>query len=301
MIYLIFFILFVFTYKVGLDKNENHKKHIINSVTFITGSLLCAEVLSLLGVFTIYSLRGITMVLLLFYLVLQFNNIYHIIKKITIPKSLFFYALSLFVALWFFQALSYFPTNYDSSTYHLPRIIMWLQNKTLNHFPTPIYRMLYQPYLSEVIFAFIYSTFGTLSFMRLWSVILIILLVKGLYLAVKLITNRTDFKIFEALIVILLCWSIVLQCVTTLNDIQLLYFIVMFNIGLWFFINKNEGYSLLLLSLVLGYLTKGTSALYLAFNISIWVIWLLHKRKCMEVVRRFFLINLVTGRFFATV
>jgi len=292
MVYLIFFILFVFTYKVGVVDNENDKQHIINSVTFITASILCAEVLSLLDVFTIYSLRRITMVLLLIYIFVQFNNIYYIIKKITIPKSLFFYALSLFVALWFFQALSYFPTNYDSSTYHLPRIIMWLQNKSLNHFPTPTYRMLYQPYLSEVIFAFIYSTCGTLSFMRLWSVVLVILLVKVLYLAIKLITNRSDFKIFEALIVILLCWSIVLQCVTTLNDIQLLYFIVTFNLGLWLFINKNEGYALLLLSLVLGYLTKGTSSLYLAFNIIIWVMWLLHKRICMEVVRRFILINL---------
>lgn len=292
MIYLFFFILFVFTYKFGVAENDNHKQHIINSVIFITGSIFCAEVLSLFGVFTIYYLRGITIAFLLIYIVVQFNNINHRIKIITIPKSLFFYALSLFVALWFFQALSYFPTNYDSSTYHLPRIIMWLQNASLNHFPTPTYRMLYQPYLSEVIFAFIYSTFGTLSFMRLWSVILVILLVKGLYLAIKLITNRRDFKIFEALIVVLLCWSIVLQCVTTLNDIQLLYFIVTFNLGLWFFINKNEGYALLLLSLVLGYLTKGTSSIYLAFNIMIWVIWLLHKRICMEVVRRFFLINL---------
>ena len=53
-----------------------------------------------------------------------------------------------------FVALSSVPNNWDSMTYHLPRIEHWLQNKNLNYYPTSIIRQLdSNPFAEELILA----------------------------------------------------------------------------------------------------------------------------------------------------
>ena len=43
------------------------------------------------------------------------------------------------------------PYNWDSMTYHLPRIMMWAQNRSVGHFATYDVRQISSPYLSEYI------------------------------------------------------------------------------------------------------------------------------------------------------
>jgi len=62
----------------------------------------------------------------------------------------------LLVVLWAtaFIALSCVPNNWDSLTYHLPRIEHWLQNRSLNYYPTTITRQLdSNPFAEELILA----------------------------------------------------------------------------------------------------------------------------------------------------
>jgi hypothetical protein len=62
----------------------------------------------------------------------------------------------LLAVLWAtaFIALSCVPNNFDSMTYHLPRIEHWLQNRSLNYYPTSIDRQLdLNPFAEELILA----------------------------------------------------------------------------------------------------------------------------------------------------
>lgn len=43
------------------------------------------------------------------------------------------------------------PNNWDSMTYHLPRVMHWMQNQSVEHYPTAILRQLYQPPGAEFI------------------------------------------------------------------------------------------------------------------------------------------------------
>jgi hypothetical protein len=60
-----------------------------------------------------------------------------------------FLAVILFVT--FFIAVVYPPNNWDSMTYHLPRIEHWLQNKSLNHYYTSIDRQLLSAPFAEIL------------------------------------------------------------------------------------------------------------------------------------------------------
>jgi hypothetical protein len=65
-------------------------------------------------------------------------------------------SIILIVVLWgtAFIALSCVPNNWDSMTYHLPRIEHWLQNRSLDYYPTSIDRQLdLNPFAEELILA----------------------------------------------------------------------------------------------------------------------------------------------------
>jgi hypothetical protein len=59
--------------------------------------------------------------------------------------------LAFFLVVTFFIAVAYPPTNFDSMTYHLPRIEHWLQNKSLNHYYSSINRQLLSAPFAEIL------------------------------------------------------------------------------------------------------------------------------------------------------
>jgi hypothetical protein len=69
--------------------------------------------------------------------------------SLTVHRVLSSSVLFIVLSATLFVALSSVPNNYDSMTYHLPRIEHWLQNRSLEFYPTSIPRQLESGMLAE--------------------------------------------------------------------------------------------------------------------------------------------------------
>jgi len=65
------------------------------------------------------------------------------------------------------MAMRIVPYNWDSLTYHLPRIMHWVQNKSVAHYATNIDRQIASPPLAEFINLHIYLLMGK----KMWHLI----------------------------------------------------------------------------------------------------------------------------------
>jgi hypothetical protein len=102
-----------------------------------------------LGFFKLLGFTGILCgwighdIFLLSFLILKYKKENFKIKKLIlhIPQLRWEYCtLGIILIVTFFIALLYPPNNWDSMTYHLPRIEHWLQNRSLDHYYTSIDR-----------------------------------------------------------------------------------------------------------------------------------------------------------------
>jgi len=276
-LYLIFFILFITTFPSN-RKTNNHA--LFNVIYFVTGTLVLAELLSLFECFDLFTIRVVIMVLFSSYLVYLYRKGAVIVARSKLNKGLFWVFENKRWAAWgmivfsaiIISGLMYFPTNHDANVYHLPRFIIWLQQGHLNHFETPVYRMVYQPYLTELVMAFIYATGGPISILTMWSVIMLLLNLWILRKLVALLPRTYRMPREHLLIVMLLCWSILLQATTTLNDIHLMFYLLFFNCFIWKKSLVKEEYVIMILTLFLGYLTKGTFSIYFIANMFLWIV-----------------------------
>ncbi|GAB6392261.1 MAG: glycosyltransferase family 39 protein [Treponematales bacterium] len=60
------------------------------------------------------------------------------------------WTLAIILCVTFFIAVAYPPNNWDSMTYHLPRVEHWIQNKSLAHFYTSIIRQTMSAPFAEI-------------------------------------------------------------------------------------------------------------------------------------------------------
>jgi len=86
------------------------------------------------------------------------------------PVATVLVGLTLLLAMVLTTGLASAPNNYDSMTYHLPRVMHWLQDQSVAHYYTPITRQLYQPPFAEYAVAHIISLTRTdrLAFLVQW-------------------------------------------------------------------------------------------------------------------------------------
>lgn len=119
------------------------------------------------------------------------------------------------------------PNNWDSMTYHLPRVMHWIQNQSVEHYSTHILRQLYQPPGAEFLILHLQILTGSDRFVNLvqWFSLL------GAALVLSLIAVELGIGRFGQILVGLLTVTIpmvILQGSSTQNDLVVGFWLVCF-------------------------------------------------------------------------
>lgn len=159
------------------------------------------------------------------------------------------------------------PNNGDSMSYHLPRVMHWIQNGSVAHYPTWIPRQLYQPPMAEFAVAHFQLLYGSdrLAGLVQWCSL------AGSALAASMIAARLGAggpgQVFGFLFVVTLPMGL-LQGMTTQNDLVLAFWLAA---GTYFALEAFreprdtiawDAVLPLALCLGLAVLTKGTGYLF---------------------------------------
>jgi 4-amino-4-deoxy-L-arabinose transferase-like glycosyltransferase len=187
-------------------------------------------------------------------------------------------AIALLLVLILTTGLASAPNNYDSMTYHLPRVMHWLQSESVAHYYTPITRQLYQPPFAEYAIAHVISLTRTdrFAFLVQWLALL------GCAVGVSVIARQLGCgplgQTLAATIFVMAPMAI-LQGSSTQNDLVVTFWIVVAVVAV--LDSARDRWLRCLLAggaIGLALLTKGTAGILLAP----FVLWL-----AVDMVRRY--------------
>jgi hypothetical protein len=194
------------------------------------------------------------------------------------PVATVIVGLTLLLAMVLTTGLASAPNTFDSMTYHLPRVMHWLQDKSVAHYYTPISRQLYQPPFAEYAIAHIISLTETdrFAFLVQWFALI------GSALGVSLIARQLGAgplgQVLGATIFVTAPMAI-LQGSSTQNDLVVTFWIVVAVVAV--LDSARDRWLRCLLAggaIGLALLTKGTAGLFLAP----FIVWLV-----VDMTRRY--------------
>ena len=154
------------------------------------------------------------------------------LKSLTIFEKFLIGFSVLIIAGVFVQGLIYPTNNWDSMSYHMARIIHWIQNESLAHFRTTIYPQLTSAPFSEQMILTVNLLFGN----DLFSNAVQLFYLTGLGIAITLVAKQLRLNRFGQILssFILICVpEVILLSSSTLNEIVLSFFLV---VGIYFLI-----------------------------------------------------------------
>jgi 4-amino-4-deoxy-L-arabinose transferase-like glycosyltransferase len=168
------------------------------------------------------------------------------------------------IGLSFFVAVMAPPNNYDSMTYHMPRVVHWIQRQSVAHYPTETLRQLDSPP---------WASFAVLNLQLLsggdrWANLVQLSAMLASAIGVSLIAQTLGAGLKGQVLSLISCVSIpmgVLQSVTTQNDYVVSLWLVCLAYNCLRLFKKQFSFNVLLdfgLSLGLALLTKGTAYIY---------------------------------------
>ena len=175
--------------------------------------------------------------------------------------------LSLFVILFvtLITAVFAYPNNWDSMTYHLSRVMHWMQNENVKHYPTRIDRQLTQPPLAEyhILHLFILGNRDSIANLVQW------LFFAGSITSVALITAEfggdRKAQLLSAFVAATIPMAI-LQSTSTQNDLVVAFFVltaILFGIKAWKQRFNTSYVYLFYITCALALLSKGTALIFL--------------------------------------
>jgi len=167
------------------------------------------------------------------------------------------------------------PNTWDAMTYHMARVMHWMQNKSVAHYPTHILRQLYMPPWSEFAilhFQILAGTDRLANGVQWFSMLGSAIGVSGL--AGRLGADRRG-QLFSAVVSMTIPMGI-LQGSSTQNDYVAAFWLTCFVYGLFVMRERGDAGSALLCGAGLGLamLTKATAYIY-AFPFLLGASWLL--------------------------
>lgn len=196
------------------------------------------------------------------------------LKEINLLKNNFKFELFfilLILILTFINSLIYPPNTLDAMTYHMPKIMHWIQNSNINFYPTDDLRQLVMAPFSEFVILHIYLIFNSDIFSNLVQWYSMFISVITISLIAKELGSDTKFQIFTILFCLTLPMGI-LQSTSTQTDYVITMWMVIMVFFLIRYIKFNKTVSLLAfgLTLALAIFTKGTSYIF-ALSFCIWL------------------------------
>lgn len=184
--------------------------------------------------------------------------------------------------LTLFLSLYFPPSNWDSMTYHLSRVLFWIKNGSVEHYATSNPRQLYSGPFSEYCITHLYLIFNNDYLVNLvqWFSYL------NIAITISLILKKWNVDYKNQLLGIILFLTLpiaILESTTTQNDLFLSQFVI---ICVYFIFNyKDSSWNTLFIftSLGLAILTKATSFIFI-LPFLIYFIYSLIKSN--EIIRR---------------
>jgi 4-amino-4-deoxy-L-arabinose transferase-like glycosyltransferase len=249
----------------------------------------------------IVSLAGWTFLL---YRKIGFRKIFVWLKKIKLQPSqmswldgIMLGVIILQVVTLFMVALVYPPTNADTLTYHLARVMHWQQNHSVTFYATNIDRQIQMPPFAEFVMAQFHILVNNDLYDNLvqWFAMLISLV------GVSLITKRLGGSRILQITATLLCVSIpmgILQASGTQNDyVVSAWLVCLAYFGLKLIAEPDAWITTAAVGVALGLaiLTKATAFVF-AFPLCIWIgIALLAKRRWSALINGLIITILFVG------
>ena len=92
---------------------------------------ISTESLSYLNLITRTSIILVNLFFFALILIISIQDLKNLFRSFLKRKNLFYYVIYLILGLTFIQGMSSAPSTTDSMVYHLPRVMYWIQEKTV--------------------------------------------------------------------------------------------------------------------------------------------------------------------------
>ncbi len=225
-------------------------------------------------------------------------------KNILPEKELFFLLIVVScIVLPFSQLMTiYHP---DSLNYHLPRIYMWCQNRSVAHFATSDTRMIGSPPLKEFVDLWVYLIYGEIheQLMNLTQLVSYCINILLVYSIAGFIGVKGKYKLFAAFVYAATPIAMV-EAFTTQNDEFAAMFVLIFAVLIIEFIDKTDSlriskitiarYIALVLSIGFIYLSK-PSGMFAVIVFTVWLFTACIRRKEKLLTIIFWFISVALG------
>ncbi len=194
--------------------------------------------------------------------------------------------IALYMSVLLVIALKSAPNNYNSLTYHLPRIEHWIQDRSLEPYPTMIGRQISLGPMAEILILQFRLIAGTDLFSALVQWLGLLGVIAGSVTVAKQLGAGTVGRSLTALFAATVPMGI-LQSTSTQTDLITGFFVIAFVERMlslrkeFHLVNSVEAAA----AIALGFLTKVTALLF-CFPFGAWVmIWLVSRWRWAQVIK----------------